>query len=78
MRRATGGSVESPKAVLVEALVNGIPVRDRLMHPKKALDLVVTDDEVNGVMKAYKWILAETVSLTESMLERQSQAARQG
>lgn len=37
------------------ALLATIGIRDRLVHPKKAIDLIVTDDEMYSISKAQDW-----------------------
>jgi hypothetical protein len=37
------------------ALLSAIAIRDRLVHPKKASDMIVTDDELKIVSKAQDW-----------------------
>jgi len=40
---------------------NGVKVHDRLMHPKSALDLHVTDDEPRDCFAAFVWLEQEIV-----------------
>jgi hypothetical protein len=51
-----------------QALRDALSVRDRLMHPKLAADLMVTDDEVRNAMKAYHWTLDQWGKLAATSL----------
>lgn len=54
-----------------QALRNALPVRDRLMHPKRAADLAVTDSEVRNAMTAFHWVAEQMGRLAgESLLRR--------
>lgn len=46
-----------------QALREALPVRDRLMHPKKAADIIVTDKEVRDALDAFKWVVKQWGSL---------------
>jgi len=53
------------------ALREALPVRDRLMHPKRVADLAVTDQEVRNAMIAFDWVLRQTSHLAaQTLLER--------
>lgn len=39
-----------------DAVRDGVRVRDRLMHPKRVDDLIVTDDEIRTCLWAFIWI----------------------
>jgi hypothetical protein len=53
-----------------QALGDALPVRDRLMHPKKTADLVVTDNEVRNSMKAYEWVFDQLGHMAAAALLR--------
>ena len=42
-----------------QALRNAVRVRDRLMHPKNADSVVVTDNEVREALRAFEWVARE-------------------
>lgn len=46
-----------------QALQRAIKVRDRLMHPKTARDLEVTDDEELDTIKALTWLYEQVTAL---------------
>ena len=51
-----------------EAMGRALRVRDRLMHPKLATDLQVTDDETRDALIAYQWTMIEIASLSATAL----------
>ena len=44
-----------------DAVRDGVRVRDRLMHPKRVDDLMVTDDEIRMCLWAFIWIQSEII-----------------
>jgi hypothetical protein len=42
------------------AMLTTIKIRDRLVHPKRATDMIVTDDELKTVTRAQDWFHALT------------------
>jgi hypothetical protein len=56
-----------------KALREGLPVRDRLMHPKKADDLTVSDDEIDRLRDALMWFTATMRDLQQQSLDRAMQ-----
>jgi len=50
------------------SLRDAVPVRDRLTHPKRATDLVVTDAEVRNVMAAFMWVMDQMGRLAAASL----------
>lgn len=50
------------------ALRHALPVRDRLMHPKRTADLRVTDDEVRNAMTAFVWVVEQMTHLATQIL----------
>jgi hypothetical protein len=58
-----------------QALRNAIPVRDRLMHPKRIADLNVSDEEVRNAMTAFLWVVDQMTHLAaETLLQSDSLA----
>ncbi|MHA6139919.1 hypothetical protein ACX3YC_21210 [Pseudomonas mohnii] len=49
-----------------ESLVRSMKVRDRLMHPKSAHSLNVTDEEIRDVIGAYSWFSLSMVDVIKS------------
>jgi hypothetical protein len=61
-----------------QALTNALPVRDRLMHPKRAADLVVSDNEIRDAMKAYEWVFDQVGHFAASvLLQRRRQRSQE-
>jgi hypothetical protein len=56
-----------------QAVRNGAPVRDRLMHPKLVDDLVVTDDEVRASLRAFIWVEEQITAWLVCVNERLEQ-----
>lgn len=50
------------------ALRDALKVRDRLMHPKRSADLVVTDAEVRGTLEAFRWVMDQMGKLAATSL----------
>jgi hypothetical protein len=50
------------------ALRDSVKVRDRLMHPKRSADLVVTDAEVREAMEAFRWVMDQMGRLAAASL----------
>jgi len=46
-----------------QALQQGLGVRDRLMHPKLAGDLTVSDNEIRTTMQGFQWINVQLLAL---------------
>ena len=44
-----------------QSLRDTVPVRDRLMHPKRVADLAVTDEEIRSLMRAFEWVEKELI-----------------
>jgi len=51
-----------------QALRESIPVRDRLTHPKRLSDLIVTENEVRQAMTAFDWALRQMEKLSIAIL----------
>ena len=51
-----------------QALRETVPVRDRLMHPKRLTDLVVTENEVRKAMIAFNWAFDQMGRLAATTL----------
>ncbi|VVN20583.1 hypothetical protein PS619_04301 [Pseudomonas fluorescens] len=49
-----------------EALVRSVKVRDRLMHPKSAEALKVSDEEIRDVAHAFNWFGWSLMNLMKS------------
>jgi hypothetical protein len=65
--RAYGSSfILNVTGVEWQALQRGLTVRDRLMHPKSAADLAVTDEEIRTTMKGFHWIHKQVLGLITS------------
>lgn len=60
-----------------QALQQGLAVRDRLMHPKLAADLTVTDAEIRTSMKGFHWIHKRVLALIESQVSALTSRAEQ-
>lgn len=53
-----------------EALRKNLRVRDRLMHPKSATEVEVTDEEVDQAKDAARWFLETIVEIQTRALSR--------
>lgn len=58
------------------ALNDALKVRDRLMHPKRAADLRVSDAEVRDAKTAYEWVLDQMTKLSATVLLKHLDAKR--
>jgi hypothetical protein len=72
--RMVGRGADSPPEVAYgvggwDALVKSLGVRDRLMHPKVAQDLEVTDRELEQVRAARTWFITNYRGLQEAVYE---------
>lgn len=54
--------------------LKAITVRDRLMHPKRSSDLIVTDEELEHVQVASLWFLKSIQELRQSLLNAMSES----
>lgn len=50
-----------------ESYQSAIKIRDRLMHPKKHMDLQVNDTELENVVNTYEWFTTELRRLEEAI-----------
>jgi hypothetical protein len=53
-----------------EALRANLKVRDRLMHPKNAEEVQITDTEVDQTRDAAAWFLATIIQIQTHALQR--------
>jgi hypothetical protein len=52
-----------------QATQRALRIRDRLMHPKKASDLIVEDEEVRDVLNAFIWFSRQMIRLFLAALD---------
>lgn len=53
-----------------EALAAAVKVRDRLMHPRSAENLSVTDDEIRKAMRGFFWLNDSTQQVLQAHVAR--------
>lgn len=58
-------------------LCSSCDVRDRLMHPKTAGDLIVSDQEIAQCLRAYQWFDDAVFALVQSYTARVEEAAKE-
>ena len=44
----------------------GIKIRNRIVHPRRILDLSISDEEVDNVLTAYRWFNSNITKLLKA------------